>query len=74
MSGCDFVTMRAGLVVPVDVLRRLWLLEERGVTFRLGDDGFVQGGPSRLPNDDDRAFLREHKPMLVSILCAEVRL
>jgi hypothetical protein len=71
MSGCDFVTLRDGLAVPVPVLQRLWSLEERGVTFRL-EDGGMQVGPSRLLDDNDRAFLREHRAIVLSILSSEV--
>jgi len=73
MNGSDFVTLRDGRVIPVPVLRRLWLLEERGVKFRLDGDG-VLVGPKRLLDADDLAFIAEHKPMVVSILSAEVRL
>jgi hypothetical protein len=72
MSGSDLVTLRDGQAVPLPVLRRLWSLEERGVTFRLESEGFVEVGPSRLLDDDDRTFLRQHKLILVSILAVEV--
>jgi len=75
MSECEYVTLRDGRAVPVPVLQRLWRLEERGVRFRLDDDGDgMQVGPSRLLDDNDRAFLREHKAIVLSILSAEVRL
>ena len=71
MSASDYVTLRDGRVIPVPVLARLWKLEERGVKFRLDGDG-VLVGPRRLVDADDLAFIREHKPLIVSILTAEV--
>lgn len=71
-SEPTFVTMRDGSVLPILVLRRVWGLEERGVTFRLDGDA-VTISPGRLLDDNDRAFLREHKAMLISILSTEVR-
>jgi hypothetical protein len=71
MSPSDFVTLRNGSVVPVPVLRRLWALEERGVRFRFDDDE-VFVGPSRLLGDGDRAFLREHRALVLSLLGGEV--
>ena len=67
-SESDLVTFRDGRVVPVAVLRRLWTLEERGIVFRLDDDGAVQVGPVRLLAEEDRAFLHEHRELIVGIL------
>jgi hypothetical protein len=72
MPGCDYVIMRSGLVIPANLLRRLWALEERGVHIRLdGEDVVV--GPRRLLDDGDLAFIREHKALVLSILAGEVR-
>ncbi len=71
MPGCDYVTMRAGLVVPIEVIRRLWALGQRGVRLRL-DDGDVLAGPRRLLEDADLAFITEHKAMVISILAMQV--
>ena len=72
MSGCEYVTLRNGRVIPVPVLSRLWDLEVRGVKFRL-DDGGVFAGPRRLLESDDLDFLAEHKSFVVSILTSEAR-
>jgi hypothetical protein len=70
MPACEYVTLRGGFVVPADTLRRVWALEERGVIFRLDGDGVVVG-PSRLLDESDTAFLREHKATLITILAGE---
>jgi hypothetical protein len=65
--------MRGGTLLPIPVLRKLWSIEARGVRFELDDEDVVVG-PRRLLDDAALAFITEHKPMLVSILSAEVRL
>jgi hypothetical protein len=71
MPACEYVTMRSGLLIPADTLRRLWKIEERGVHFRL-DDGDVVVGPRRLLADGDLAFITEQKKMIISILSMQV--
>ncbi len=71
MPASEFVTMRDGLIVPADVLKRMWMIEERGVQFRL-DEGDVLVGPRRLLAQADLDFVREHKALIVSILSMEV--
>lgn len=71
MAEPDLVTLKGGLVVPVHVLRRLWTLEDGGLQIHLADDGadLLVGPPSKL-SDETRAFLRQHKPMILHLLTA----
>jgi hypothetical protein len=67
-----FVTMKDGTVLPVPVLQRLWAIEARGLAFRLDDGDDLVVSPGRLLDDSDRAFLREHKATIITILSMEV--
>jgi hypothetical protein len=67
MSGCELVTLRNGPVVPLAPLRLLWMLEDRGLHFRLdGDDIIVN--PKELMTDADRLALRRWKLHVRAIL------
>ena len=76
MTASDLVTLKGGFVVPVEVLRRMWQLEDRGVRFLLDhdDDDRLLAGPRELLTDEDRRFIREHRELVTAVTayCAEV--
>ena len=57
----ELVTLRGGLVVPVEALRILWLLEERAFDVRLADDGVLLVTPGSKLTTDDRRTIRRHR-------------
>lgn len=67
MSGCELVTLRGGLTVPLAVLRALWDFEDRGLHFRLDGDDIIVGPRDRL-TDNDRAQLRRWKAHVIALL------
>ncbi len=60
----ELVTLRGGLVVPVEALRVLWLLEERDFDVRLADDGALLVAPGSKLTTDDRAAIAQHRDAL----------
>ena len=57
----ELVTLRGGLVVPVEALRILWLLEERDFDVRLAHDGALLVVPGSKLTTDDRRTIRRHR-------------
>ena len=52
-----FVLLKGGLAVPIEPLRLLWDLEERGYTVQQdGNDLLIQ--PGRTLTEDERAAIR----------------
>lgn len=64
----NLVTLKSGLTVPIDALRLLWQLEDRGLSIRSDGDGLAVG-PRDLLSDADRDLIRQHR----DDLCALVR-
>ena len=61
-----YVTLRAGLVLPVEPLRLAWALEDRG--FRLAvEEGALVVRPGSALTADDRAAIRRWKSHLFAI-------
>ncbi len=57
----ELVSLRGGLVVPVEALRILWLLEERDFDLQLSDDGVLLVAPASKLTTDDRRTIRRHR-------------
>lgn len=57
----ELVSLRSGLVVPVEALRILWLLEERDFDLQLSDDGVLLVAPASKLTTDDRRTIRRHR-------------
>ena len=60
----ELVSLRGGLVVPVEALRVLWQLEERSFDVRLADDGVLLVAPASRLTIADRAAIAEHRDEL----------
>ena len=60
----ELVSLRGGLVVPVEALRILWHLEERSFDVRLANDGALLVVPGSRLTTDDRAAIAEHRDAL----------
>jgi hypothetical protein len=68
MSVSDaLVVLRSGLAVPVDAVRLLLELEERGIDVRVDCQGLSVGPRDRL-TDDDRNAIRQHRQALISLV------
>ena len=63
-SEHQIVSLRGGLVVPVEALRILWLLEERDFDLQLSDDGVLLVAPASKLTTDDRRTIRRHRDAL----------
>jgi hypothetical protein len=71
MSSCsDFVTLRAGLVLPVAALRFALCLESRGPNLTVDGDDLVVS-PRALLTDTDREQIRQWKLHLKAIATYE---
>jgi hypothetical protein len=62
-----FVTLRGGLIVPVDALKLAWSLEDRGGIFLVENDELIIDGPAGLLTDRDRAAIRRWRNHLKAI-------
>ena len=60
----ELVTLRGGLVVPVEALRILWLLEARDFDVRLADDGALLVTPGSKLTAADRRAIAQHRDAL----------
>ncbi len=67
-SRSEFVALKGGLAVPLAALQLLWRLEDRGLEVRLSERGGLLVGPRAELTPDDRAAIREHKPVLVTLV------
>lgn len=70
-----FVTLRGGLVLPVEALRIVWALEAREIYIRVENADTLVVGPRRLITDADRAALKRWKPHVIALVeyCADVQ-
>jgi hypothetical protein len=59
-SNPPLVVLKNGLTVPVDAVRLLWQLEDRGLYVRRDGDGLAVG-PRQHLTDADRAAIRRHR-------------
>lgn len=66
-KSSPFIVLRNGHAVPVDALRLLWALENRGLSIQL-DHGDLLVGPRNSLNDADRAAIRAHKAELIALI------
>jgi hypothetical protein len=66
--GSDrYVLLKGGLAVPIEPLRLLWDLEERG--YRVCQDGEdLLVHPGRTLTDEDRASIRRWKSHLLALV------
>ena len=60
----ELVSLRGGLVVPVEALRILWALEERDFDIRLADDGVLCVMPGSKLTSADRRAIAAHRDAL----------
>ena len=67
-TGSEVVTLRGGLLAPVDALRLLWDFEERDLIVRLSDDGGLLVGPRNKLTPADRERIRTHRDALVELV------
>ena len=68
-SNRSFVVLRNGVSVPLDALRLLWELEDRGL--HIHDDGDALAvGPRAQLTDFDRAAIRRHRDSLRILVAA----
>jgi hypothetical protein len=56
----EVITLRGGVRVRLAVLRVLWSLEERGISFRLNDRGQLVANPRESVTEADAVWLRAH--------------
>jgi hypothetical protein len=63
-----FVTLKGGLVVPLEALELAWSLEGRGAVFAVEGDQLVVDAPSTTLTPTDRAGLRRWKHHLIAIV------
>jgi hypothetical protein len=66
-SKAPLVVLSNGLSVPVDALRLLWQLEDRGLCIRVDGDGLAIGPRERL-TDEDRALIRRWRDDLLAVV------
>jgi hypothetical protein len=73
-SNPPLVMLKNGLAVPVDALRLLWQLEDRGLHVRRDGDGLAVGPRDHL-TDDDRHAIRQHRDELLALVkyCEDVQ-
>ena len=71
-SAEQFVTLRGGVVVPVEALRLAWRLEAAGFTFSVLDGGAVRVRPASALTEADREAIRAWRPELATIVNYEV--
>jgi hypothetical protein len=64
----ELVTLKAGLVVPVEALRLAWSLEDRGATFALEGSELVVDAPSAVLTHADRNAIRRWRAHLIAIV------
>ena len=62
-----FVTLKGGLVVPLEALRLAWSLEDRGATFAVDGQDILVDSPVDL-TEADCAGIRRWKRHLIAIL------
>jgi hypothetical protein len=67
VSRSDFVTLRAGLALPLAAVRLALDLEARGLHLGVNGD-MLWVGPRDLLTDDDRELIRRWKPHLLAIV------
>jgi hypothetical protein len=70
-----FVTLRGGLIVPLEALQLAWSLEVRGATFAVEGTELVVDTPRDILTDGDRAAIRrwrEHLKAIASYRAPEV--
>lgn len=67
-SSERYVTLRGGLVVPVEALQLAWQLEDRGFRIALAGDDALRVTPGSALTEADVALIRQHKPALLAII------
>jgi hypothetical protein len=68
ITGPELVVLRGGVTVPLDAVRLLLDLEQRGVDLHVDEDGAVVCRPGRLLTRDDREFIKMHRDGLKALL------
>jgi hypothetical protein len=68
-SDAPLIVLTNGMSVPVDALRLLWQLEDRGLSIRRNGDGLAVG-PRDYLTDDDRHAIRRHRDALCALVAA----
>ncbi len=64
MDVSELVTLKGGLVMPVEIIRRLIDLEDRGAEFHLETGGHFLVVPPTLLTPEDTHFIREHRDLV----------
>lgn len=64
----ELTTLRGGFTVPLDAVRLLLELEDRGLRIRLDADGAVLIGPQRHLTDADREAIRRYRDELRALI------
>jgi hypothetical protein len=75
VSGSEFVTLRGGLILPVEAMTLALSIESRGGALSLEGDDLVIDGPTGLLTEADRAAIRRwrrHLKMIVEYQAPEV--
>lgn len=68
-SASEFVVLRGGLTVRVEVVRLLLRLEALGVTLEIdGPDILIHAHHAQRVTDEDRAVLRRFKPQVLALI------
>ncbi len=67
LDGMQMVVMRDGQSVSLQMPRRLWQIEERGVSFHIVEHGFDVGPPTKL-TPEDQTFLNRHLDETIKIV------
>jgi len=64
MDVSELVTLKGGVVMPVEIIRLLIDLENRGAEFHLEPGGHFRVVPATLLTPDDTHFIREHRDLV----------
>lgn len=68
MSASSFVTLKAGLTLPLAAVRLALDLELRGLILTAESGDVLVDGPVERLTDEDRALIRRYKPHLLAIV------
>lgn len=62
-----FITLKGGLIVPLEALQLAWALETRGAIFAVEGAELIIEGPSGFLAEEDRAAIRRWRDPLKAI-------
>ena len=67
-SSGEYVCLRHGPTLPLDVLRVAWSLEDRGLSLQRTSTGKLLVGPREALTDDDRQQFRRWRDHLLALV------